>query len=473
MRKEKHDGIRNCFNCEYARILDNDDILCNNKTIIEREKASIPCHAAKALSYYEDEKSDGTASFNTQVREDLKKLPNIYEALKLYQNGDKDIFEKYFYEYRYTEKNSIKAYIKFWDCEINDLLKKLKATFCNKSDRTLEFITKPCGFIANKIGFVPSDTVFDEYEIDTLFHNFLVNVIAKEPISKFPNVYKLRRYIIKGFVGEIIDEYNKRSGIERRQKDGKKYKLFKNPKIGFFNDIILPANADKYDDNDISANDLLVKTTQKQYYYWNDEDKYIMTQYKNVLTKEQLRKFNRLVNYIELCQHKNVKPEIEEQFTHLYNEKKKQYEDLFNSNWYKTGRLTSDIFVKAVVGKVILKNHDRNIRNLTKDVDDFLASCRGRMNNKLKEQGYEGLKFQTDIVDPVSIAPVSEYVIDRQQIIYRLIARYIFTNDLYSILNQEYIPDSIYDFNIPFEDKIKLLADIWIRQNIPCFSSVI
>lgn len=97
MKEKKHDEGRNCFKCEYAKVLENGDILCNGLYTIAKEKADIVCWAFKQNKFLEHDDSNESNEVKKAAEEETKitineticKLEQLNRQMN--SNGNKDI----------------------------------------------------------------------------------------------------------------------------------------------------------------------------------------------------------------------------------------------------------------------------------------------------------------------------------------------------------------------------------------------
>jgi hypothetical protein len=376
--------------------------------------------------------------FNKEQIELRKNFPDLLQAMKLYREGNKYYLENYLYEYQIVNNGNIYITYRFWDKKINAILYDIKNRYCGKKEigltRNKPILGYPEKYENIKVNALSTDIVFDEDEIDMMLLQYVIKIA--EGNFKFISLSALQNYVIKYFWTEIKKESDRRNGIKIREENGIKIEEKTKIDMMFFDDVIV---GEDEDGEILTIEDVARERPKKRKWYpASKEAEFIFKNYRQVINKfNWLERFDKIVAYIE--QYGTTK--------------------LFKAH-------NELIFDKTELARIIL-NKDRDLSNVTKDIDTFLAGCRNKMNEALIKAGLNELTFpvkREDKKDPVP--PVTEYSFydlpeeTQKDIIKRYYQNIMFQKQLpLKLSKQEYkeLIKMLTDINILLSEKIKIL----------------
>lgn len=237
-------------------------------------------------------------------------LPNLFEAIKMAQEGNMEIIKKFFYGYKVIERfpydGKMQSYevdkVKFWDKPTDIFLTNIKKRYTKNIA-----IGEQNSFSGRKMTYKFNASNFEESEIDEMFYRYMVSLVDRINLDKFvkdtesKTLNAIRKYIRVDFENNFLKkEHNERIGLERVQVDGKMYWVKNKEEEVLFDDIFIGqdeegdnihfldivGHGDVYG-NGISASDFVF--TSKKFIEENLEE---------ALTKSQYEKWEVLVEYV-------------------------------------------------------------------------------------------------------------------------------------------------------------------------------
>ncbi|MBT2729437.1 hypothetical protein J7E63_21325 [Bacillus sp. ISL-75] len=309
-------------------------------------------------------------------------------------------------------------YFVVMDKKLNDLLIFLKGKYCDISIHT--FAAK---YNNNKMGAKSCNKVFDREEIETMLMNYLLTFpsgmvkvksdisVSVPPIESFKGENdehsnnKLIKYIINNFEKQVIlPVMHQEKKVKRIMIKGKTY-FVKLDDLEFisFEDMDAPQKDSNRDDEIITFFDLTRKESELSTYGKQKVSEFIFNKYKEVLTKDQLEKFQVILE--------------------AANNKKVNIDDLFHS-------VTGKVNVEAL-GKILYANKENNF--IQPQVRNMLKSMKKRMEKEIEKQGFNQVEVRSDYA-PFPHLPANENKMYRD---YKIHSKYIIRdfelegNDIY------------------------------------------
>lgn len=249
------------------------------------------------------------AEYNKSQLDERKDLPNLFETIKLAQQGDTRIINMFFYGYKIIERfpyeGHMEAYevtkVKFWDKPTDIFLNNIKKRYTKDVA-----IGEQSSFGGRKMNYKFNVSNFEESEIDEMFFRYMLSLVEKIQLEKFvketesKTLNAIRKYIRVDFENNFLKkEHNERIGLERVQVDGKMYWVKNKEEEVFLDDINCGQDEDGekvhfldivgYDDvyEGLSASDFTF--TSKKFIEENLEE---------ALTNNQYEKWQLLVEYV-------------------------------------------------------------------------------------------------------------------------------------------------------------------------------
>jgi hypothetical protein len=335
-------------------------------------------------------KESDIIKFNNEQLEMRQNLPNLYISMLEAKKGNDyhlelQIMKKWKLENWKLADGEGKKHYEYkvlMDKKLNDLLIKLKDRYCDTKPHT--FSAKYAG---SKMGAKACNKMFDREEIEAILMNYLLSfpygmVKVKSDISvSVPSVEsfvgesdyhsnnKLIKYILNNFEKQaILPIMHQDKKVKRVMIDGKTYYVKLNDtEFVSFEDMNAPQKKDNQDVGDsITFFDLIRKESEISTHGKQKVGKHIFSHYKDVLTKDQLEKFQIILDAV--------------------NEKKVNIDELFHS---VTGKLNVE-----ELGKILYPDKDNNY--IQPQVRNMLKSMRKRMDKELDKQGYEDIEIRSD-----------------------------------------------------------------------------
>lgn len=314
--------------------------------------------------------------YNTMQVEDRKNLPNLLEMIKLAQEGNKEVFDKYFYGYKVIEKfpydGKIKSYevnkVRFWDKPLDTFLKNIKKRYTKNTA-----IGEKNAFSGHKITYKVNISNFEESEIDQLFYEFMLELIEKIELDNFikdteaKTLNAIRKYIRMGFENYLKKLRNESVGLERVRVNGELYYVKNKQEEVFFEDIFVGQ-----DDEGEQIHFLDIVSHEDVYgSSFSEEDliftpkKFIEENLEEVLTKNQFEKYQLLLEYV----------------------KEHGIESILNKH---TGKI-----IKSRVQKIIYP--DKVFKNNVERVDSLVKIMNQRMERALDKAGIDYVSLDEEI----------------------------------------------------------------------------
>lgn len=309
--------------------------------------------------------------YNEEQLEIRQSLPTFFEALELAQQGNKDIIDLFFY---YKTKFSSHIYLdgdnsrrvtsviyelNFMNKGLHYFLLSLKKMYCDNKGIVQRDSTNDIKFKS-----VVKSSKFDDDEIESLFNDYLKKFVTKHDLSRFKGESlthsnnRLIKYIKTDFNNNVLKVlYNERMGVERVQVNKKQYIVKNHQEEVFFEDTVCRKNEDEEVKTLLevfSADNLLPKE-----YTYTDESEFLHNNYKNVFTKNQLEKFNKIVEWCAV--------------------EGNSVEELFQKN-------NPSELSKSALSKILFP--DRKTTSTMKDIENLFKSMKSRVN---KAMGIEGV----------------------------------------------------------------------------------
>lgn len=214
---------------------------------------------------------------------------------------------------------------------------------------------------------------FEAEEIEILFYEYLRGFAQKHDLSKFEgsseahrdnNMYK---YIKIDFENNVLKaKYNKRMGVDRVQIDGEQYVVKNRLEEVFFDDIYVGApdpDDDMEEINFLGVLDSEIVDSSSHQYLRDETSDFILERYKEVMTANQLEKFQRLLDW---C-----------------NQDGNSVSDLFQRN-------NPIELSKTEISKILYP--DRETKGTMRNIEDMFSSMNSRMDKALLKAGIEKRK---------------------------------------------------------------------------------
>lgn len=318
---------------------------------------------------------DRIREYNTMQVEERKNLPNLLEMIRLAQNGDKEVFDKYFYGYKVIERfpydGKMKSYevnkVRFWDKPLDIFLKNIKKKYTKNTA-----IGEKNAFGGHKITYKVNVSNFEESEIDQLFYEYMLELINKINLDNFikdteaKTLNAVRKYIRTGFENHLKKIRNESIDLERVRVNGELYYVKNRQEEVFFDDIYVGQ-----DDEGEQMHFLDIVGHEDVYgSSFSEEDliftpkKFIEENLENVLTKNQYKKYQLLLDYV----------------------KENGIESIIDRH---TGKI-----IKARVQRIIYP--DKTYKNIER-VDSLIKIMNQRMEKALDEAGMKYTSLDEEI----------------------------------------------------------------------------
>lgn len=353
---------------------------------------------------------------NAEELEMRKDLPNLYVSMKQAANGNPYNLELQFMMKRKLEvwkmdgkpRNKIHEYIVFMDKKLNHMLINLKGKYCDTKANTMS-----ANYHGSKLGVKTHLKMFDAWEIESWLINYImvfptgfVDVnetvsVSLPSLDKFvgdsdEHTYnKLLNYITTYFEKQIIiPKLNLDKNVKRLVKNGKVHYIKNDIEVVSFEDII-PAqkNDSTGEDAEISFYELMRNEPTKHTYGKQEVSKYVFENYKDIMTKDQLQKFNSILRAVDVGE-----VNIDELFHSVIDNKLKL----------------------EAIGEILYPDKANNY--LQPAVRNMLKSMRSRMDKELARRGFKDIELRSNYA-PFPNLPASEnrryreYQIDKKYLI--------------------------------------------------------
>jgi hypothetical protein len=384
-------------------------------------------------------REEDVARWNKEQWEMRKDLPNLFQSMLQSKEGNSDnldlqVFRKRKIEYwklKGKEEKKIHEYIVLMDKQLNDYLIKLKQKYCNNDEYIFSAKYKD-----TKIGVKSSNKVFDSLEIESMLVNYLLTFpfgyvevcqgifINVPDIEKFKGENdehsnnKLVNYIIKSFEKQVLlKRLHNEKDVKRVMVKGKTYFVKQNDiETVSFEDIELPQKASDSEDDDIVTFDEIINENYFTYDYSRQKEfNYILNNYREVLTENQLQRFDQLLNAIETGQ-----INIDDLFHPIHKNK---------------------LNIEAV-GKILFPDKDNSYRQPA--VKNMLKSMKNRMDKELKKQGFIDKEIRSDYA-PLPMLPASE---NKKYKDYKIDSKYLMKNYYINNLHMKDNGESLVKFYV-------------------------
>lgn len=304
--------------------------------------------------------------YNMEQLESRKGLPSFIEALKMARKGNKDVLDMYYYyemrlETHYYDGRKVVAtnyYFIHMDRGVNYFLNKMKKNYCDNS-----VITTSSNIGNNNFKVNTSSKKFDADEIETLFIEYMNEFVGKHDISNFEGENELHTYnkvldfIKKDFENNVLKRlYRERMGIKRVQVENETYTVKNYVEEVFIEDI---GNATSKEGQSSEEGALsfaeIVSNEDVRDYYRNDDSDFIYENYREVLTKKQLEKLDKVLAWLDEGNDVN---------------------ELFEKN-------NPQKLSKTALSKILMP--ERDTKGTMTELNNFISSMRKRMDKALNK----------------------------------------------------------------------------------------
>jgi uncharacterized protein YxjI len=376
-------------------------------------------------------------------------LPDLLEAFQEWKKGNREPLGMYFYEeQKVMDANTKNPYIngklKFWDNTLNNKLYMLRKEFTKYNDAP-PYAIKVEG---KSMRVKERHTLMSEDDFMQRFYEYLLvgNKVRKDGkcFADFIDIeYRLegdrteqlqilREYILIYFGRDLKHILDAEKGIKTRYIDKKVYRIEPQIQTVSIEDVSTYGNSESFDEENntvfenavtgYSGDGILDHVAEKE-----NEDivegvsryNYLKYNWRNLLTKNQVERMEKLIKYIELHPTENI-PEMFDEFT----------EELVQSK-------LKDIWF----GDELESANDSTLRS---KVSEQLENIRRTMDKKLK-------KFEKDLSRPENRLKSTYYIEGLSQennLLYHKYLRRWMSEDEKQQLSNETIPQLLIKYNI-------------------------
>ncbi len=383
---------------------------------------------------------------NAEEHEKRVDLPNLYQSMVLASQGDDyylglHTWDKWITGTYINENGKAKKWfdkkLVLVEPRLNKLLNDLKKEFCNKKD-TYSFGIKQGHY---SIGATATNAVFEDREIESMFRDYLqyfpygvVYLIEDEIEVNVPTLdnfkgendkhsnNKLIKYITDTFKKKVIIEVlNKRNDVVRRMVDGETYFVKQNDlDVVSFEDLQLSHRDDDEGNEDLTEVVETIADEQTHEYFAQKPMRFIQENYKNILSEQQLERFNLLAKAID-------------------NKELELFKDQYQSQLNIEG-----------IGKVLFPDKENNYRQPA--VRSMLKSMHKKMEKALQKEGFNEVIIRSNYAPFPQLSPKENKIYKEYRIENKYIKKDYQINDLHN--NVKFYKD---EQVIPVSDIEKIL----------------
>lgn len=356
------------------------------------------------------------AKWNNEQLEMRQDLPNLYISMKQAAKGNTYNLELQFMRKRKLEvwnmdgkpRKKVHDYIVFVDKKLNHLLITLKQKYCDTKANTMS-----AHYHGSKLAVKTSLKAFDSWEIESWLINYMISfptgfVDVNENISvSIPSLEKFvgedDKHTYNRLITYITTQFEKQIVIPKLNQDKHVKRLVKNGKVHYikneieqvsFEDIIIPQKNDSTgEDAEISFYDLMRNEPGKYSYGKQEVSKFVFDNYKDIMTQDQLYKFNAILKAVEFGE-----VNIDELFHSIIDNKLKL----------------------EAIGEILYPDKGNNYWQPA--VRNMLKSMRSRMDKELASRGLTKVELRSDYAPFPNLSASEnkkyrEYQIDKKYLI--------------------------------------------------------
>ncbi|WP_286231289.1 hypothetical protein [Neobacillus mesonae] len=353
--------------------------------------------------------------FNQEQLEIRENLPNLYNSMLAAKKGNDywlqlQIMPKWKLEYWKIDGKTKKKHYQYFvtmDKKLNNLLIKLKEKYCDNKDYTLSV-----QYNGTPMGAKFSKQVFEKEDIEAMLMNYInqfptgmINVIANISVS-VPAIERfegstdehsnnnLVSYIVTMFEKQVLlPVMHQEKQVKRLTVDGETYYIKLNDlEFHSFEDIQPPTTDGEKDNGEtVSFFDIVREQEREHTYSRTDETNFLLSKYKDIMTKDQLEKFETILAAVE--------------------NKEVNIEELFHP-------VTGELIFEAI-GKILYKDKLNNF--IQPQVRNMIKSMKKRMSKELDRLGFNSVEVRSSYA-PFPNLPSSDNKMFRE---YQIHSKYI------------------------------------------------